>query len=76
MKAMNNRVNEFDELEMLGTPENVKKLNDEQMSKVHGGLSNTANLPELDIIDIGGEDETPAPETTVGRRGKGGMIIR
>lgn len=72
---MNNRVNEFDELEMLGTPENVKRLNDNQMNKVCGGLSNTANLPELDLIDIGGEEDSTDSESLVGRRGKGGVII-
>lgn len=72
---MNNRVNEFDELEMLGTPENVKRLNDDQMNKVRGGLSNTANLPELDFIDIGGEEDSTDSEALVGRRGKGGVLI-
>jgi len=72
---MNNRVNEFDELEMLGTPEKVKRLNDDQMNKVRGGLSNTANLPELNLIDIGGEEDSTDSESLVGRRGKGGVII-
>ena len=72
---MNNRVNEFDELEMLGTPENVKRLNDDQMNKVRGGLNNTANLPELDFIDIGGEEDSTDSENLVGRRGKGGVLI-
>lgn len=72
---MNNRVNEFDELEMLGTPENVKRLNDDQMNKVRGGLSTVANLPELDLIDIGGEEDSTDSEALVGRRGKGGVLI-